>query len=109
MAEQLEKIKSLSRRGKIVYIPISYLQAIFSGFMLSEPGDGVERSIEVPVIEGVPADAELVFIMACPERDAIGLKYVHESFEQVTEGHCLPEVEIEWLTFKKVKVIGRGD
>jgi len=88
-------------RGRIVYVPVSFLTVILGGVLLD---DNSEPYIEVPVIEGIPADAELVMIMACPERDAIGLKYLHESFSPTIEGNMFPEVAIKEITFKKVRV-----
>ena len=88
-------------RGRIVYVPISFISLLFGGRLLDDDGG---QYIEVPVIEGIPADAELVMIMACPERDAIGLKYLHKSFEETIEGNMFPEVPCREITFKKVKV-----
>ena len=87
-------------RGRIVYVPISFISLMFSGWLLSDDGG----YIQVPVIEGIPADAELVMIMACPERDAIGLKYLHESFDETIEGNCFPEIAVKEITFKRVRV-----
>lgn len=87
-------------RGRIVYVPVSFIGLLFGGRLLT---DGNEY-ISVPVIEGIPADAELVMIMACPERDAIGLKYLHESFSPTIEGNMIPEVPCREITFKRVKV-----
>lgn len=72
--------------------------------MKSGPGDGDGQYVYVPVIEGIPEDAELVFIMAAPDRDAIMLKYNHESFDEVLEGNMFPAVEMSMMKFKKVKV-----
>jgi len=94
-------IAAKRNRGRVVYVPISFLSLMFGGSPLSADGG---QYIEVPVIEGIPADAELVMIMACPERDAIGLKYLHESFEETIEGNCFPEIAIRKITFKRVEV-----
>jgi len=88
-------------RARIVYVPISFFRLMFGGGLLDAAGG---QYIEVPVIEGIPADAKLVMIMACPERDAIGLKYIHRSFDLVPEGNMFPEAAIREITFKKVKV-----
>ena len=87
-------------RAKIAYVPISFLSVLFGGGLLTDRN----KYIEVPVIDGIPADAKLVMIMACPERDAIGLKYLHKSFEETIEGNMFPEVPCREITFKKVKV-----
>ena len=87
-------------RAKIAYVPISFLSVLFGGGLLTDRN----KYIEVPVIDGIPADAKLVMIMACPERDAIGLKYLHESFSPTIEGNMFPEVAIKEITFKKVRV-----
>jgi len=94
-------ITAKRNRGRIVYVPISFVELIFGGGLLSDkPG-----YINLPVIEGIPDDAELVFIMAAPERDAICLKYIHESFAEVPEGSLFPAVEMSIMKFKKVKVV----
>jgi len=98
------KIISKKNRGRIVYVPISFIRKIFNGRMLPDAYEGEERYINVPILEGIPWDAELVFIMAFPERDAIGLKFIHESFEETLEGNCFPEVVLGKITFRKVKV-----
>jgi len=87
-------------RGRIVYVPMSFLSLLFGGGLLTDRN----KYITVPVIEGIPADAVLVMIMACPERDAIELTYIHESFQPVTEGCMVPAVEVREITFRKVKV-----
>jgi len=102
------KIQSIKNHGKIVYIPISFIRLIFDGGLLLELSDDGERFINVPVIDGVPEDASLVFVVPFPERDAIGLKFLHESFEPTLEGNCFPEVVMKELTFKRVKVIERS-
>ena len=87
-------------RGRIVYVPMSFVGYLFGGGLLAENN----RYINVPVIEGIPADAELVYVFPCPERDSLGLTYRHESFDEVTEGAMCPEVEIKEITFRKVRV-----
>jgi hypothetical protein len=103
MVMEENKIVSKKNRGRIVYIPISFIREIFGGRMLADDYDG-EGYINVPVLDDIPGDAELVFIMAFPERDAIGLKFIHESFEETLEGNCFPEVVLGEITFRKVKV-----
>jgi len=98
-------ITAKRNRGRIVYVPISFVELILGGRMKSGPGDGDGQYVYVPVIEGIPEDAELVFILAAPERDAICLKYIHESFDKVPEGSLFPAVEMSMMTFKKVEVV----
>lgn len=92
------------RRARVVYVPVSFMQKIFGG-MISDN----HEYINVPIFCGVPEDARLTFIFPCPERDAIGLKYTHESFDVILESCMCPEVEIKEIMFKKVKVEAVND
>ena len=89
------------QRAKIVYLPICHIDTLFGGGLIR---DDVGPYFMVPVIEGIPADAQLVMVMACPERDAIGLKYTHGSFEETIEGNRIPEITLVEMTVKKVCV-----
>jgi len=100
--EEQRTIVAKRNRGRVVYVPISFVERILGGRMKSSEGD--RQYVYLPVIEGIPEDAELVFIMAAPERDAIMLKYIHESFDEVPEGNMFPAVEMGMMTFKKVEV-----
>ena len=80
---------SKKNRGRVVYVPISFVSLLFGGGLLS---DDAGQYILVPVIEGIPVDASLVMVMACPERDAVGLKYLHRSFDEVPEGFQFPDI-----------------
>ena len=91
-------------RARLVYVPISMVELIFGQWLLTEPGEDVEQYFNRPFIEGIPEGAALVFIAPAPERDALMLKYVHESFEETIEGNMFPEVPCREITFKKVKV-----
>jgi hypothetical protein len=77
-------------------MPISFIR-----FMFCNRDD---EYISVPVLEGIPDDAALVMVIPSPERDAIGLKFLHESFEPVLEGNCFPEVALKEMTFKRIPV-----
>jgi len=101
-----EKVKAKRSRGRLVYVPIRIVELIFGSWIITKPDDddGVTQFFNRAFIKDIPADAELVFISPSMERDALMLKYVHESFDEVPEGFCCPEVVVEEVTFRKIKV-----
>lgn len=93
----MEKIKAGKRRIRIVYLPCSFLVRVLQGL---DSGD----YFKVPIFEGLPEGFEVLNVFAFPERDAFGLAIRHPSFAETPEGNAFPEMILNTMVFRKVKV-----
>lgn len=79
-----------SRRRKIAYATPEAILGLTNQRI--EAGDG--RSCYVPIVRGLPADAQVVAVNFDPSRHAFALAIESEAFEPVHPGQVLPEIEI---------------
>lgn len=100
-----EKVNLLKRRGKIVYLPVSFVARILTGLTAGEYFySPTGEYFYSPTFKELPEDIEVSRVMAFPERDAFGFIVKHPSFEETPEGGIFPEIILKEMFFRKVKI-----
>ena len=93
----MDKIEEAKRRCKVVYLPCNFVVQVLQGL---DWGD----YFKVPVFEQIPAGAVVMSVAPFPARDAIGLIVSHQSFERTEQGELYPELVLDKVTYRRVKV-----
>lgn len=96
MDEQI--VSTRKNRYKILYVPNDLLLDIL--FTISKH---VPMCVKVPLLKEIPEDIEVVGTWYSAERDAVGFKLYHESFDPLPQGSFVPLIVLEHVLLKTIE------